>query len=262
MNVKMKVRDRVRTSYRDIYLLPSFCSLGNLFFGFLSLFSSFRGRYAWAGFWVICAATMDALDGIVARSSQTHSDFGRELDSLADAVSFGAAPAILLYFWALQGARTAGLFFSFVYLAAGVLRLARYNVRSAAQPDRRFYTGLTIPSSSMFLSSIVFFHPQPLDDRRSVLLVALLALFLAFCMVSTIPYRNFLSFNLRKRIDLRTALLIAILISALIFYPKIFLVSFFTVNVLSGPVTALARRFAPKAFRRSAKKEVSLKKAD
>ena len=123
--MRMNVRDRVKTSYRDIYLLPSFCSLGNLFFGFLSLFATFHGRYAWAGFWVICAATMDALDGIVARSSRTHSDFGRELDSLADAVSFGAAPAILLYFWGLQGARTAGLFFAFVYLAAGLLRLAR-----------------------------------------------------------------------------------------------------------------------------------------
>jgi CDP-diacylglycerol--serine O-phosphatidyltransferase len=262
MNMKMKVRDRVRTSYRDIYLLPSSCSLGNLFFGFLSLFSSFRGRFAWAGFWVICAATMDALDGIVARSSRTHSDFGRELDSLADAVSFGAAPAILLYFWGLRSARTAGLFFAFVYLAAGVLRLARYNVRSVTQPDRRFYTGLTIPSSSMFLSSVVFLHPQPLAERTSVVLIALLALFLAFCMISTIPYRNFMSFNLRKRIDIRTALLIAILISTFIFYPKIFLVSFFTINVLSGPATALARRFGAKIFRRGAKKETSLKKAD
>jgi len=253
--MRMNVRDRVKTSYRDIYLLPSFCSLGNLFFGFLSLFASFHGRYAWAGFWVICAATMDALDGIVARSSRTHSDFGRELDSLADSVSFGAAPAILLYFWGLRGARTAGLFFAFIYLAAGVLRLARYNVRSVIQPDRRFYTGLTIPSSSMFLSSIVFLRPQPLADKTSVFLVALLALFLAFCMVSTIPYRNFLSFNLRKRIDIRTALLIAIIISSLIFYPKIFLVSFFTVNVLSGPAALLLKRA------RAARKEASPKKA-
>jgi CDP-diacylglycerol--serine O-phosphatidyltransferase len=260
--MKMRVRDRVRTSYRDIYLLPSFCSLGNLFFGFLSLFASYRGRFAWAGFWVICAATMDALDGIVARSSRTFSDFGRELDSLADSVSFGAAPALLLYVWGLRSARTAGLFFAFVYLAAGVLRLARYNVRSVSQPDRRFYTGLTIPSSSMFLSSIVFLHPQPITEQRFVFLVALLAMFLAFCMVSTIPYRNFMNFNLRKRIDIRTALLIAVLISTLIFYPKYFLVSFFTINILSGPVAALARRLGANASRRAAKKEASLKKAE
>jgi CDP-diacylglycerol--serine O-phosphatidyltransferase len=257
----MNVRERVQTSYRDIYLLPSFCSLGNLFFGFLSLFATFHGRYAWAGFWVICAATMDALDGIVARSSRTHSDFGRELDSLADAVSFGAAPAVLLYFWGLRGARTAGLFFAFVYLAAGVLRLARYNVRSVLQTDRRHYTGLTIPSSSMFLSSIVLLHSRPLVDDTAVFLVALLALFLAFCMVSTIPYRNFLSFNLRKRINLRTALLIAIIISSLIFYPKIFLVSFFTINVLSGPAALLFKRLRSGAPARASRKEAPAKRA-
>lgn len=261
MKIRMRVRERVQTSYRDIYLLPSFCSLGNLFFGFLSLIATFHGRYDWAGFWIICAAAMDALDGIVARSSRTHSDFGRELDSLADSVSFGAAPAVLLYFWGLQPARTAGLFFAFVYLAAGLLRLARYNVHSPAQTDRRHYTGLTIPSSSMFLSSIVVLRSRPLAGEASILLVALLALFLSFCMVSTIPYRNFLSFNLRKRIDLRSALLLAVIISSLIFYPKIFLVSFFTINVLSGPVVLLARKLRTRGARRTEKKEAAPRRA-
>lgn len=225
----------MKKKYGEIYLLPSLFSIANIFFGYLSLLFCFHSKYSWAALWIIIAAVMDALDGIIARSTQTQSDFGAQLDSLADAFSFGAAPTILLYFWGLRVAGTVGVFFSFIFLTGGILRLARYNILQKTQQDRKYYIGLTIPSASMFLASVILFHPQPLETQVLAFLFSLIILLVSFCMVSRIKYRNFLNFNLRQRIDLKTALLIAIIISSLIFYTRMFLLLFFTLNVLSGP---------------------------
>lgn len=229
----------MRKIYREIYLLPSLFSIAGIFFGFLSLISCFHESYSRAAFWIIMAAIMDGLDGIIARSTRTHSDFGAELDSLADAFSFGAAPSLLLYFWGLRVAGTPGIFFSFIFLSAGILRLARFNVLQRAPTDRKSYIGLTIPSASILIASVVFFHSQPLETKLSAFLMALVTLCISFCMISTIRYKNFLNFNFRKRIDLKTALLVAIIIASLIFYTKFFLLFFFTLNVLSGPSVSL-----------------------
>ena len=252
---------KVKKPHYGVNVLPSLFSLTNLFFGFMSVLLTFQGRYRPAAVLIIIAALMDGLDGLVARATHTPSDFGIELDSLADAVSFGLATSVLLYYWGMEMAGPPAVFFSFVFLTAGVLRLARYNVRSKVPSDRKHYQGLTVPSAAVAMASIVNFHPAPLATRGSGFLVAVLTLVVSLCMVSTIPYRNFLSFNLRKRIDLRTALLIAIIISSLIFYPKIFLVAFFTINVLSGPVTLLAKRARAGASSRAAKKEAAGRKA-
>jgi CDP-diacylglycerol--serine O-phosphatidyltransferase len=241
----------------EMFLLPSFFSLTNLFFGFLSLTSSFQGKFSRAAVFIIIAAILDGFDGIVARATNAHSDFGTELDSLADAVSFGAAPALLLYFWGLRIARPAGLLFSFIYLSAGILRLARYNVRTKSQSDRKHYTGLTIPSAAMFMSSIVLLSPQPLDSRPMAFALALLALVIAACMISTIKYRNFMGFNFRQKIDIRSALVLAVLVGAFIFYPKIFLISFFSLNVLSGPATSFFNKLKKKALKKHRPKEVT-----
>lgn len=222
---------------REIYLIPSFFTLINIFFGYLSILSTFRGKYLWAAYWIILAAVMDGIDGIVARSTKTQSDFGIQLDSLADAFSFGAAPSLLLYSWGFRqaGLPGIGIFFSFTFLAGGILRLARYNVLQKSKPDRKFYSGLTVPSASLFLSSLVLWHPQPIGMRFYTFLLALLIVILSLCMVSTIKYRNFLSFNFHQRIDLKTSLFLAIIISSLIIFPKIFLLFYFSLNVLSGP---------------------------
>ena len=241
----------------EMYLLPSLFSLTNLFFGFLSLTYSFQGKFARAAIFIIIAAVLDGFDGIVARATKAHSDFGTELDSLADAVSFGAAPALLLYFWGLRIARPAGLFFSFIYLAAGILRLARYNIRTKSQPDRKHYTGLTIPSAAMFMSSVVLLFPQPLYSRPLAFLLALLALLIAGCMISTMKYRNFINFKAHQRIDIRTALVLAILVSAFVFYPKFFLISFFSINVLSGPVQYVFGRLEKKRLKKYRPKAVA-----
>jgi len=227
----------MKKKYREIYLLPSFFSLSNVFFGFLSLISCFHGRFSRAAFWIIMSAVMDGLDGIIARSVGAQSEFGVQLDSLADAFSFGGAPSVLFYFWGLRGAGTAGVFFSFIFLASAVLRLARYNILQNTQKSKKFYVGLSVPSASLFIASLVLFHPQPLRTRLSSFLLALTIIVVSFFMVSTIKYRNFLSFRLRQKINLSSGLLIAIFIASLIFYTEIFLLVFFTFIVLSGPAT-------------------------
>jgi CDP-diacylglycerol--serine O-phosphatidyltransferase len=243
-----------------IYLLPSFFSLTNLFFGFLSISFCFQRKYSWAAFFVLIGAILDGFDGIIARLTKTQSDFGIELDSLADAISFGAAPSLLLYFWALKAAGPAGKFFSFVYLAAGILRLARYNIRTKMQPDRKHYTGLTIPSAAVFISSIIFLHPQALNSKPIAFLLAVVTLLVSSCMISTIKYKNFLSFNIRKKINIKTALIIAVIVSSLIFYRKIFLFCFFTINVLSGPATYVYNFLKKKIQKRRQEKRIPSQK--
>jgi CDP-diacylglycerol--serine O-phosphatidyltransferase len=241
----------MKKQYGEIYLVPSFFSLSNVFFGLLSVVFCFQGRYSWAAFWIIMSAVMDGLDGVIARSAGAQSEFGVQLDSLADAFSFGGVPTILLYFWGLRGAGTAGVFFSFIFLSSAVLRLARYNILQSAQKSRKFYVGLSVPSASLFLASLVLFHPQPLRAKPGAFLLALAVLVVSFFMVSTIRYRNFLHFPVRQRIRLTTGLLMSILMASLIFYTRIFLLAFFSFIVLSGPVTHVYNLTAGKVRKRS-----------
>lgn len=250
----MKVM-KVKKSYGEMYLLPGLFSLTNLFFGFLSLQLTMRGHYRWAAFWIIVAAVMDGFDGIVARATKAQSDFGIELDSLADAVSFGAAASVLIFRWGLARAGSPGLFFSFVFLVAGVLRLARYNVRTKSLPDRRFYQGLTVPSAAMFIAAWPLFHPAPVAGPEKAFLFALLVVLASLCMVSTLPYPNFTAILFRRRIDVRTALFIAIVLSGLVFYTRVFLLVSFTINFLSGPVIAAVRAARKSPRRKPARKE-------
>jgi CDP-diacylglycerol--serine O-phosphatidyltransferase len=232
---------KVQKIQKGIFLLPSFFSLTNLFFGFMSVLLTFHGKYRQAALWIIFAAVMDGLDGIVARATNTSSDFGIELDSLSDAVSFGLSTSILLYFWGLKLIGIPGVFFSFLFLTAGALRLARYNVRTRVQPDRRRYQGLTVPSAAIFMASLVFYHRAPLETRGMAIALAALSILVSFCMVSRLPYRNFLKIRKSHRIDIKTALFLAISFAGMIFYTRIFLLVFFGLNVVSGPVTALVR---------------------
>jgi CDP-diacylglycerol--serine O-phosphatidyltransferase len=204
-----------------------------------------------AAFLIIVAALMDGRDGLVARATHTPSDFGIELDSLADAVSFGLATSVLLYYWGMEMAGPPAVFFSFVFLTAGVLRLARYNVRSHVPSDRKHYQGLTVPSAAMFMAAVVNFHPIPLATRQSGFLVAVLTLIVSLCMVSTLPYRNFVKVLMGNKIDIRTALVVAVSLFGALFYTRYFFLLVFGLNVLSGPVAGLVRALKKKPRKRA-----------
>lgn len=243
---------------RGIYFLPNFLSIIGIFFGFLSLLAIFKGRYLWAAFFIIIAAVIDALDGIIARLTKTQSYFGTEFDSLADEFSFGVAPSLLLYFWAFGQVFPSGpsVLLCFIFLMAGILRLARFNILQRIKADKKFYLGLTVPSASMLLMAIVVRHPQPIEQKLHAFLLAILVIILSFCMVSTIKYKNFLYFNFRRRIDIKSSLLVAIILSSFLLYPKISLISLFALNVLSGPsvvaVTFLKKKMGKKIKQKEA----------
>jgi len=241
---------------KGIFLIPSLFTLTNLFFGFLSILLTFHGRYRMAAFWIVLAALMDGMDGLVARAMKAPSDFGIELDSLSDAISFGLATAILLYFWGMKLAGPSAIFFSFLFLTAGVLRLARYNIRTKSLTDRRHYQGLTVPSAAIFMGSLVIFHPSPLETRELAIGLAILTLVIAICMISTFPYRNYTKVLQSHRIDILTALLMAVSLAGLIFYPRLALLFFSGLNVVSGPITALARAAKKSPKKKSAAKEI------
>jgi CDP-diacylglycerol---serine O-phosphatidyltransferase len=253
MKVKMK-----KPPHYGVGVVPSLFSLTNLFFGFMSVLLTFQGRYRPAAVLIIIAAFMDGLDGLVARATHTPSDFGIELDSLADAISFGLATSVLLYYWGMEMAGPPAVFFSFVFLTAGVLRLARYNVRTKIPSDRKHYQGLTVPSAAIFMASIVNFHPVPLAARSSGFLVAVVTLLVSLCMVSTIPYRNFIKAFLGQRIDIRNALIVAILLVGVLFYPRYFLIAYFGLNVLSGPTVAFVRALRKRPRKKSEPKVIPL----
>lgn len=230
---------KIKEPQKRLFFLPSLFSLANLFFGFMSILLTFHGRYRTAAVWIILAALMDALDGLVARATHTPSEFGVELDSLADAVSFGLATSVLLYFWGLEVIGPPGVFFSFIFLTAGVLRLARYNVRTRVFSDRKHYQGLTVPSAAIFMASVVNFRPVPAGTREAAFLVVGLTILVALCMISTFPYRNYVKTLLERRVSIRTAFVVAVVLVGIIFYTRIGLAALFGLNVLSGPASAL-----------------------
>lgn len=184
-------RARPRGMRRAIVILPSAFTSGNLFFGVWSIVESARGNFALAAWFVIAAAVLDLLDGRVARMSRTGGAFGAELDSLADVVSFGVAPAMLLYFWRFRGGEWAWLL-SFIYVLAAALRLARFNVVQAGQAKTHFI-GLSSPISGITLASVYPFTQTAFFQQQFAflplsLVAALLTIVLALLMVSQVPY--------------------------------------------------------------------------
>jgi len=184
-------RPRPRGMRRAIIILPSAFTSGNLFFGVWSIVESARGNFALAAWFVIAAAVLDLLDGRVARMSRTGSAFGAELDSLVDVVSFGVAPAMLLYFWRFRGGEWAWLL-AFIYVLAAALRLARFNVVQAGQAKTHFI-GLSSPISGITLASAYPFTQTPFFQQQFgflplSLVVVLLTIVLALLMVSQVPY--------------------------------------------------------------------------
>jgi CDP-diacylglycerol--serine O-phosphatidyltransferase len=233
----MGLRDRLvdprspdRRPRRVAYALPTLFTAGNIFLGYISILRSLKGamlaasgasgaseHFATAATAIGAAVFLDGLDGRIARMTNTASDFGREMDSLADVVSFGIAPAVLAFTWGVQfidGSMSetirshlfkAGYFIAFLFLLCGAARLARFNVqknpvpKNPGHPDRKYFVGLPIPAAAAMVAAVVFaFDAEPLAWwPLSVAWLALLVL-LGFLMVSTWRYHSFKGINLSK----------------------------------------------------------------
>ncbi len=192
------MRPRIRYR-RGAYLIPSLFTTGNLLCGYIAIIRGLHGDYEWAAIAIFVAALLDRVDGWVARLTGTTSDFGLQLDSLADVVSFGMAPALLAYMWALSLLPRPWTLSPFLYLTAGAMRLARFNVQAPAQ-DKRYFVGLPIPAAACCLAACVFYSPERVGDPVTGGLVSLLVAILSVLMVSKFRYRSFKDIDLRRRV--------------------------------------------------------------
>jgi CDP-diacylglycerol---serine O-phosphatidyltransferase len=187
-----------------VVVMPSAFTLGNLFFGFWAIVSAFNGNFRWAGWFIVFAGILDMLDGRVARLSGTGTRFGAELDSLVDLISFGVAPALLMYFLDFSNAGRFAWILCYIYVVAVALRLARFNVLSAGKPSTGWFTGMPSPSAGMTLA--VYYPFSQTNWYRASLAymdlqhegLVVLMLLLAVLMVSNVKYPKFPPIGVRS----------------------------------------------------------------
>jgi CDP-diacylglycerol--serine O-phosphatidyltransferase len=195
-----RASDRPRPRFRrGVYLLPSLFTMGNMFCGYICIVYAMRGDYESAAPFIGVAIVLDMLDGRIARMTGTASAFGVEFDSLADIVSFGLAPAILVYAWGLSPLGRLGLAAGFLYVSAAAMRLARFNIQSGTGLDKRYFVGMPSPAAAAVPAATVFAYPWGLYDYRAALPALFVVLVPAILMVSTIRFRSFKTFDLQSR---------------------------------------------------------------
>lgn len=223
---------------RGIYLLPTLFTVGNLFCGFSALVQSAWGGFEQAAALVILAGVLDALDGRIARLTGTTSEFGIEFDSLADLVSFGVAPALLAYPWALAPLNRLGWLVAFLFVVCAAMRLARFNIQGSTG-SRRYFVGLPAPAAALSCACIVFAAPEPLEERWQTVLAGVLLSAIAVLMVSRLRYRSFKDVDLRSRRSYRYVLFVAAAVGAIVYKPAGTSVVLTSAYVLSGPASYL-----------------------
>jgi len=241
-----------------MFVLPNLFTVTSIFCGFYAVTlcagAATPAQLYQAALAIFFAMFFDAFDGRVARLTKTQSDFGVQLDSLADVISFGAAPALLVYKWALASLGFAGVFISFAFAACGALRLARFNViaqRSGHGGGGRFFVGLPIPLAAGMIISLVIANygarGATVLDPRAQVPVAALVLLLSLLMVSTIRYRTFKDLRLSpKSLAVFMAICISGVIIATQLHPAYVLVAYFSIYLLVGiveSVVVLGARF-------------------
>ncbi|MBG0776036.1 MAG: CDP-diacylglycerol--serine O-phosphatidyltransferase [Desulfovibrionaceae bacterium] len=185
---------------KGVYILPNLLTTASLFSGFLGLVWAVDGDFERSALAILVSALLDGLDGKVARLTKTASEFGVQLDSLADLAAFGVTPAFMLYLWQLKHYGTLGLMACFLFVACGALRLARFNVQSATS-SKKFFTGLPIPAAGCTIATLVFFSgyvPPAYADTLLPKASLVLAYLLSFLMVSRVRYASFKEYGMIK----------------------------------------------------------------
>jgi len=217
--------DRPDRFRRGVYLLPSMLTVSNLLCGYASIVYSTRGDFDTAAVLLGVAMVVDTLDGFFARLTHSQSAFGAELDSLADVVSFGVAPAILAFTWGLWPLGRLGWAAGFVYVTAAAIRLARFNIQGMAATDKRYFAGLPSPAAASVTASTVFLYPWGLQDPRVAALALPMVLVPGFLMVSTIRFRSVKAMDVGWRRSPVFLLIGAMMIAAIVSHPRIALVA-------------------------------------
>jgi CDP-diacylglycerol--serine O-phosphatidyltransferase len=235
---------------KGIYLLPNLLTTGAMFGGFYAVVAAMQGKFEAAAVAVFIAMILDGLDGRVARMTNTQTEFGAQYDSLSDLISFGVAPGLVMYQWALVNLQSlgvawgkAGWLAAFVYVACAALRLARFNTQ-IGKVDKRFFVGLPSPAAAAVMVGMVWvFHDLEVTGRNVQIPAFMLTLATGLLMVSNISFYSFKDFDLRNRVPF-VAILVVLLVFALTTLdpPKV-LFGVFLTYALSGPVMWAWRRY-------------------
>ncbi|HEY5682057.1 MAG TPA: CDP-diacylglycerol--serine O-phosphatidyltransferase [Sulfuricaulis sp.] len=238
---------------RGIYILPSLFTTASLFAGFYAIVQAMNGNFEYAPLAIFIAMILDALDGRIARLTHTESDFGAEYDSLVDMVSFGLAPALIMYEWALSGMGKLGWLAAFIYTAGAGLRLARFNTQVGVA-DKRFFRGLPSPAAAALLVGLVWvLHANGVPGREISIAALVVTVMAGVLMVSNIRYRSFKDVDLRGRVSFMTILSLPLVLVLLFQDPPLVLFLTFLLYALSGPVAFIFRRL-PRDEKDSAEK--------
>ena len=208
---------------RGAYLLPSMFTIGNMFCGYACIVFAMRGEFHIAAPFIGIAFIMDALDGRVARLMGSTSAFGIQLDSLADVISFGMAPAILSFAWGMHELGRWGWAIAFLFVAAAALRLARFNIQTVAAPDKRYFVGMPSPAAASVPAATVFAWPYQIQDFTMALLVVPVVLVPAVLMVSTVRFRSFKDLNLGWRRSYVPLFIVVVVLAAVAAEPRLML---------------------------------------
>lgn len=226
---------------RGIYLLPNLFTTAALFCGFYAIVSSINGKFEVAAIAIFVAMLLDGIDGRVARLTNTESAFGAEFDSLADMVSFGLAPALIIYLWTLSGLGKIGWLVAFVYVACAALRLARFNTQ-ASHSDKRFFQGLASPAAAAIVAGLIWngaIIKEYLSAPALEIVALILTLAAGLLMVSNVRYHSFKGINWRSKVPFVTILMLVFVLVFVSAAPALVLFGIFLVYALSGPVFTL-----------------------
>ena len=216
--------DRPQRFRRGVFLLPSLMTVGNLFCGYACVVYSTRGDFDSAAVFIGIAMVLDTLDGFLARLTHSTSAFGVELDSLADVVSFGLAPAILAFTWGLWPLGRLGWAAGFVYVTAAAMRLARFNIQTGSTTDKRYFAGLPSPAAGGVIASTVYLYPWGLQDPRFAALALPMVLVPGLLMVTTIRFRSIKAIDVGWRRSYLALFAAAVAIALIASHPRIALV--------------------------------------
>lgn len=219
---------------KGIYMLPNMITLAALFGGFYAVVMAMNGRFDLATVGIFAAMFLDSMDGRVARMTNTQSAFGEQMDSLSDMVSFGAAPALVAYEWALRDLGRWGWIAAFVYCACAALRLARFNVNTGVV-DKRYFQGLPSPAAAALVSGFIWLMTESEVPAADVSWpMFFLTLYAGLTMVTNVPFYSFKDLSLKRSVPFAAIVLVALGIAVINIHPPTVLFGLFVLYGLSG----------------------------
>ncbi|MBA6417227.1 CDP-diacylglycerol--serine O-phosphatidyltransferase [Colwellia sp. 6M3] len=224
---------------RGIYLLPNLLTTAGLFSGFYAVVSSMNGHFISAAIAIFIAMIFDGLDGRVARMTNTQSEFGAEYDSMADMLSFGIAPGIVAYNWALSSFGKFGWLAAFVYVACAALRLARFNTQVGIA-DKRYFQGLASPAAAGVVASLIWVGSEyQINGQDYGYIIGLITIVLGLLMVSNFRYNSFKEVDWKGKVNFVVVLLIVLAFVVIASSPENILLIIFGLYACSGPFTTI-----------------------